>query len=387
MTIKTCNYVKLLTIAICTFLTLPSFAMSDDSKSSAKATGPNYNDPILNRISLPPGFRINYFIKNIKDARSMALGSRGTVFVGSRSAGTVYALNDTNNDGFADKKVLIAKDLNMPNGIAFYKNDLYVAEVNQILIFRNIEKNLKFYSKPEVFFADLPIESHHGWRYIRVGPDNHLYIAIGAPCNVCDEKGYAKIKRLNLKSKKLETIAHGIRNSVGFDWHPITNQLWFSDNGRDMMGDNIPPDEINRLSKAGQHFGYPYCHGETVLDPEFGKNKNCKHYRAPEVKLQAHVAPLGIRFYTGTQFPKKYQKQLFVAEHGSWNRSSKVGYQIRLIEIKDNKVISSKPFATGWLQKQKTYGRPVDFLNMVDGSLLLSDDFRGVIYRISYSKP
>lgn len=360
-------------------------ALSGQQHNSTSTGNTSKTDKLLQQIRLPDGFRIDYFANQVPDARSLAINKQGTVFVSTRSAGKVYALIDRDKNGQAEQKILLASGLNMPNGIAVHRGDLYIAEVHRILVIRNIEKNLRLHKKYLVAFDGLPSERHHGWRYIRFGPDGMLYIAVGAPCNICDQPGYAKIKRINLRNRSIETVAHGVRNSVGFDWHPNTGKLWFSDNGRDLLGDDIPADEINQLNKVGDHFGYPYCHGGTVLDPKFGHNKNCADYRAPEVKLNAHVAPLGIRFYTGKQFPANYRRQLFVAEHGSWNRSTKIGYRVLLVRTDGKRAISVKPFATGWLKGEKTLGRPVDFLNMPDGSLLISDDFKGVIYRITYS--
>lgn len=341
-------------------------------------------DPVLSRIKLPKGFHINYFVRGIADARSMTLGTKGTIFVSTRIAGNVYALIDSNNDGKVDRTIVLARNLNMPNGIDFHKGDLYVAEVHRVLRFRSIEENMTHAPRPEVIYTKLPTERHHGWRYMRFGPDDKLYISIGAPCNICNRPEYAQIRRIDLNTKKAEVIARGVRNSVGFDWHPTSKRLWFSDNGRDFLGDDSPPDEINQLETVGSHFGFPYCHGGDITDPQYGKLDSCKQYQTPEFKLDAHVAPLGIRFYTGNQFPSQYQGQLFVAEHGSWNRSNKNGYRIMLLTLKNNKVVSANPFASGWLDGETTLGRPVDLLMLADGSLLVSDDFRGVIYRVWY---
>lgn len=346
----------------------------------------NRSQQFLQSIKLPKGFKINYFASAIADPRSMVVSKNATVFVSTRSAGKVYALIDQDRDGQADKIIVLLENLNMPNGIALYQGDLYVAEVNRIVRIKDIENKLQLHKKYDVVYDKLPSERHHGWRYISFGPDNKLYISIGAPCNICNKRNYAQIKRLNLSNQSLETVAYGVRNSVGFDWHPLSRKLWFSDNGRDMMGDDIPPDEINRVDKVGEHFGYPYCHADDIPDPKYGKGKNCANFKPAKIKLQAHVAPLGIRFYTGKQFPKQYHNQLFIAEHGSWNRSRKVGYRIRLAKINAGEVTELTTFAEGWLDAETTLGRPVDIANMPDGSLLISDDYRGVIYRISYSK-
>ncbi len=338
----------------------------------------------LEKIELPPGFRISLFADDVPNARTLALGERGTVFVGTRTAGNVYALRDENNDGKADKKYRIARGLNMPNGLAFHDGALYVAEIDRLLKFENIEAHLSSPPKPVVVRDDLPIETHHGWRYIGFGPDDHLYLAIGAPCNVCLEEGYAQIRRMRPDGTGEEVFAEGVRNSVGFAWHPQTGEMWFTDNGRDWLGDDQPADEINRVTKPGQHFGFPFCHGGIVPDPEYGRGKSCNNYVPPAQRLPAHVAPLGIIFYTGKQFPEKYKNQILVAEHGSWNRSKKSGYKVSLVELKNNKPVAYTTFASGWKQGEKAWGRPAYLLVQPDGSLLISDDKNGVIYRVTY---
>jgi len=343
--------------------------------------------PDLSKLHLPAGFKISYFHKNTPGARSLTLG-KGTVFVSTRRQGRVYALRDTNKDGIADKRYIIASGLNMPNGIAFHNKDLYVAEVHQILRYKNIEQHLDAPPTPEIIYTKLNNKRHHGWRYIGINPAGHLVISIGVPCNICKPNNTALIKQIDLKTLKTTILARGVRNSVGFDWHPVSKQLWFTDNGRDLMGDTIPADELNRVVNPGQHFGFPACHGGTVLDPLYGKKGDCKQYSKPAWKFDAHVAPLGMRFYTGKMFPKIYYRQLFVAQHGSWNRSNKVGYQIMLVTLGSQfkRVRSATPFITGWLKNERSTGRPVDLLVMRDGSLLISDDKAGVVYRVSYVK-
>lgn len=339
----------------------------------------------LQQIRLPPGFGIELYTANVPNARSLDLSPGGTLFVGSRHAGKVYAVRDSNQDGRGDKVYVIAKGLNMPNGVAFHDGALYVAEINRILRFDNIEAHLTKPPKPVVVSTDFPADKHHGWKFIRIGPDGKLYVPIGAPCNVCIEYGYAVITRINLDGSAHEIYAEGVRNSVGFDWHPDTHELWFTDNGRDLLGDDLPPDELNHAPMEGLHFGFPYCHGGEVLDPEFGLGHRCQEYVAPVQKLDAHVASLGMRFYVGKMFPAAYQKQVFIAEHGSWNRSKKTGYRISLVSLKANKAQSYETFAEGWLQGEQAWGRPVDLEHMPDGSLLVSDDKAGVIYRIFYN--
>lgn len=336
----------------------------------------------LNLIKLPPGFNIELYAANVPNARSMSMSPTGTLFVGSRHAGKVYAIQDTDQDGRGDKVHVIAQGLNMPNGVAFYKGTLYVAEIDRILRFDDIE-NLLLNPPPAIVVStDFPSEQHHGWKFIRIGPDEKLYVPIGAPCNVCLEYGYAVITRLNLDGSEHENFAEGVRNSVGFDWHPNTKELWFTDNGRDQMGDDLPPDELNRAADEDLHFGFPYCHGGEVLDPEYGLGHGCNEYVAPVQKLGAHVASLGMRFYIGGMFPARYQQQIFIAEHGSWNRSKKTGYRVSLVTLEGNRAVSYESFAEGWLQGEKAWGRPVDIEHMADGSLLVSDDTAGAIYRI-----
>ena len=337
-------------------------------------------------IKMPAGFSIAVYAE-VPDARSMALSPSGTLFVGNKSEGNVYAVKDTNGDNIADKKWVIAKGLNMPNGVAFKDGDLYVAEVSRISRFRNIEATLAA-PKAEVVYDKFPTDTWHGWKYIAFGPDGKLYVPVGAPCNVCDkgQSVYASITRMNPDGTGLEVFARGVRNTVGFTWHPETKSIWFTDNGRDMLGDDIPPCELNTAPKAGMHFGFPYCHGGDIKDPEFGDVKPCSDFTAPAQRMGAHVAPLGLKFYNGKQFPDTYKNVLFVAEHGSWNRSKKSGYKISMLKINGNKASSYESFATGWLDdaSQKVSGRPVDILLLPDGSMLVSDDKRGVIYRISY---
>ena len=337
------------------------------------------------KIKLPKGFRIEVFA-NVPNARSLALGDKGIVFVSTRRGDSVYAVlphGDANPEVFE-----FVKGLDTPNGIAFYNGDLFIAETGRILRYRNVEATLATSQPAEILEVRLPKETYHGWRYLGVGPDGKLYVSIGAPCNVCDRdaEGFGQIWRMNLDGSGLETYAKGIRNSVGFTWHPETGEMWFTDNGRDMLGDDQPPDELNRISRPGMHFGFPFCHAGEILDPEFGKGRICEDYTPPMQKLGAHVAALGVKFYTGTMFPPEYRGQIFIAEHGSWNRSKKVGYRVSLVRLKDGLPVSYEPFAEGWLQGEEAYGRPVDLLVLRDGSLLVSDDQGGKVYRIYYKE-
>lgn len=342
---------------------------------------------LVNKIKLPKGFVISLFADNVPNARTLALGKNETIYVGTRQEGSVYALQDLDKDGKAEKRYVIASGLNMPNGVAYKNGDLYVAELNRIIRYDNIDQQLNKPPKPTVIYQQFPDKKRHGWKYLRFGPDNKLYTAVGAPCNIClpDQDIFASLIRLNSDGSDLEILANGIRNTVGFDWQPKTHHLYFTENGRDMLGDDIPPDELNLWTQKGQHFGYPFCHGGEILDPEYGKGKQCKDYTSPAWKFKAHMAPLGIRFYRGKQFPKSYQQQLFVAQHGSWNRTTPHGYRIALLTFDKNQVVSEQVFAQGWLEKNgRPIGRPVDILELADGSLLVSDDFAGVIYKITY---
>jgi glucose/arabinose dehydrogenase len=316
----------------------------------------------------------------------MALGSQGTLFVGTRAEGKVYAVVDRNGDRTADEVITIARGLHMPNGVAFRGGALYVAEVSRILRFDDIETRLHDPPQPAVVNDGLPRDRWHGWKFIRFGPDGRLYVPVGAPCNVCvrEDERYASILRMQPDGTGVEVFAHGVRNTVGFDWHPETHELWFTENGRDWMGDNVPPDELNVAPQQGLHFGFPYCHGTAIPDPEFGKRRKCEEFTAPVQELGPHVAALGMRFYTGTMFPQVYRRQIFIAEHGSWNRSTPIGYRVMLVRLEENRPVSYEVFAEGWLQGGEAWGRPVDVLVMPDGALLVSDDEAGAIYRISY---
>jgi len=368
-------------------LLLPLFLQVTICASCKNKALEKAEDPRLHDIRLPKGFHITVFADNVNDARSLALGANGTVFVGNRSGDKVYALVDENGDGKADKKYTIASGLNMPNGVAFHNGALYVAEVDKIWRYENVESSLLHPPKPVLVSSNFPGDKHHGWKYIDFGPDGKLYIPVGAPCNVCeraDDPRYASITRMNADGSDFEVFAHGIRNSVGFAWHPDTKELWFTENGRDELGDNLPPDELNTAPKAGLHFGFPYCHAGTIKDPEYGSRYNCSTFIQPVVTLGPHVAALGMKFYTGSMFPKTYAKQIFIAEHGSWNRSTPIGYRIMLVR-KDSVSYKYEVFAEGWLKNGKAWGRPVDLLQLKDGSLLVSDDFANVIYRITYN--
>lgn len=345
----------------------------------------------LEKIVLPEGFNISIFASNIENARSMALSPKGTLFVGTRGQGDVYAIVDKNRDYKADKVYTIATGLKMPNGVAFRDGDLYVAEVNRILKFENIEKRLDNPPAPIVINDTYPSETHHGWKYIAFGPDGKLYVPVGAPCNICESEDeiFNTITRINPDGSGKEIVQKGIRNTVGFTWHPVTGELWFTDNGRDWLGDDSPACELNHAPKDGMHFGYPYCHQGDLPDPKFGEKFPCSDFTPPVQQLGPHSAPLGLEFYTGKQFPEHYKHQVLIAEHGSWNRSKKIGYQLSMVTLEGNRAVDYQPFAKGWLDEKEDepWGRPVDIEQLPDGSILVSDDFANAIYRISYRSP
>lgn len=345
-------------------------------------------------LRVPDGFSVERLV-SIPGARSMALGDQGTLFVATMRGGNVYAVRAP--FGPKPEVLTIATGLKMPNGIAFRPGadgaagSLYVGEPQRILVLRAIEAKLDAPPAPEVVVADLPFKSmQHAWKYLGFGPDGKLYVPVGSPCNVCNEPEFGVILRMNADGSGREVYARGIRNSVGFTWHPRTGQLWFTDNGRDMLGDEVPPCELNRATAPGQDFGFPYCHGGRIADPDFGKLGRCEDAVPPVQALGPHVAPLGARFYTGTMFPKKYREQVFIAEHGSWNRSKeagKTGHRVSLVRLRGDKAIGYETFMDGFLDGQEALGRPVDLLVAPDGALLVSDDTAGAVYRVSYHRP
>lgn len=345
--------------------------------------------PELANFRLPVGFSIAVYADHVENARSLAVAPSGVVFVGSLKAGKVFALVSSKHDHVVDRVVTIASGLNNPIGVAYLNGSLYVAEVSRVLRFDDIEKTYDKSPAYHVVKADLPTEKWHGQKVIQVGPDGKLYLPIGAPCNVCNKENelYSKIYRMNPDGSGFEEYARGVRNTVGITWHPLTHQMWFTDNGRDEMGDNLPSDKLNLAPTPGMHFGFPYCAGGVVPDPEFAAGRRCAEFVEPMAKLGPHVASLGLKFNTGTQFPEQYRNQLFVAEHGSWNRSQKIGYRVALITLADNKVASDTVFIDGFLQNGEVVGRPVDIAFLADGSMLVSDDYRGRVYRVTYAAP
>jgi glucose/arabinose dehydrogenase len=345
--------------------------------------------PLPDRLRLPPGFSAKVLVK-VPGARSMALGDKGTLFVATqRGKGDVYAVREP--FGTDPRVVTVATGLTMPNGVAFRDGHLYIGEPQRILRIQRVEERLDDPPAPEVVIADLPYKGRaHSWKYLGFGPDGKLYVPVGAPCNVCNEPGFGVILRMNADGTDREVFARGIRNSVGFTWHPKTREMWFTDNGRDMLGDDVPPCELNRAAKPGLDFGYPYCHGGSIPDPEFGGLGRCEDAVAPVQALGPHVAPLGLRFYTGKMFPAEYRDQVFIAEHGSWNRSEeagKTGYRVTLVRLKDGKAVKYETFMDGFLDGDVALGRPVDVMVAPDGALLVSDDMAGAIYRVAYRTP
>ncbi|MEM7466904.1 MAG: PQQ-dependent sugar dehydrogenase [Pseudomonadota bacterium] len=339
----------------------------------------------LDKIELPAGFSIEIFAQGLPSARQIAVAPNGVVFVGSREAGAVYRVTDGDQDFHGEKTDTIASGLYMPSGVAFRDGVLYIAEVHRVLAIKNPFSEDTAELVPEIVYDGLPQDAHHGWKAIDFGPDKHLYVPVGAPCNVCEVAApYGSILALDLAKKSHQVYAHGVRNSVGFAWHPSSKKLWFSDNGRDWMGDDQPGCEINRVDRPGQFFGFPYVHANGIADDQF---KPAKPLDAtpPALVLGAHVAPLGLLFYTGEQFPPGYKNKLFFAQHGSWNRTKKVGYNLMLATIDESGAVAGyERFASGWLRGQAHWGRPVDIEMLADGSLLLSDDYAGAIYRIAY---
>jgi glucose/arabinose dehydrogenase len=339
----------------------------------------------LAKLKVPAGFNIEVYAAGMANARSMREGDKGTVFVGSRLVDKVYAV--MNKDGKRQVKVL-ASGLYRPNGLAFKDGTLYIAELSKISKIDKVEDNLENPPKPTMIYDNLPKDEAHGWKFIGIGPDNKLYVPVGQPGNnVLHDEAHGQIRRMNLDGTGAEVYVKGVRNTVGFDWNPTTKQMYFTDNGRDWMSEAVPEDELNRVTKAGEDFGAPYCLQGNILDPEFGWGKSCADYTAPVGLLGSHTAALGMRFYTGKMFPAAYKDAIFIARHGSWNKTTKLGGDVVVAKLnKDGTVKSVEPFLTGFIEDNKYLGRPVDVLQMKDGSMLVSDDWNGAIYRITYGK-
>ena len=349
--------------------------------------------PQLDKLTLPDGFSIEVYAPDVPNARQLSLSPDGTLFVSTRRLGNVYAVRDDDGDQKADRVLTLDSGLNMPNGVAFRDGDLYVAEVNRVLRYDDIEARLESPPEPVVVNDEFPSDRAHGWKFIAFGPDGRLYVPVGAPCNVCDHEAttpiYSTINSMNADGSDLRIYAHGIRNTVGFSWHPETDELWFTNNGRDRLGDTQPADTLHHAPEPGLHFGFPFCHQGDIQDPEFD-TRPCSEFRPPARKLGPHVASLGMRFYTGDMFPAEYRNQIFIAEHGSWNRTPEAGhtgYRLTVAKLDGDQVTDYEVFSEGWLEEDNTWwGRPVDVQVMPDGALLVSDDTAGAIYRITYAE-
>ncbi|MEO8081099.1 MAG: PQQ-dependent sugar dehydrogenase [Caldimonas sp.] len=342
-------------------------------------------DVRLETLRVPPGFRIELVTDQVPNARAMTLGRSGVVYIGTANAGKVYAVEL--EGGRARAVHTVASGLTLPTGVAYRDGSLYVAELRRVLRFDGIDDRLARPPAPAIVVDGLPSETHHGRRFIAFDPEGRLHLSIGSPCNVClpDER-HGVILRMKADGSGVETVARGVRNSVGFDFSPTDGSLWFTDNGRDMLGDDVPADELDHVTTAGQHFGFPFCHQGDVADPEFGAQRACREFTPPAQKLGPHVAALGMRFYTGSQFPQAYRGNIFIAEHGSWNRSRKIGYRVsRVVLDGAGHATRYEPFVEGWLQGQSVWGRPADVLPLPDGSLLISDDSAGALYRVRYA--
>jgi glucose/arabinose dehydrogenase len=337
------------------------------------------------KFKVPPGFKVEVFASGVPNARSIRIGDKGTVFVGSRLVDKVHAI--TEKDGRRQVKV-VASGLHRPNGLAFHKGALYVAELSKVWRYDGIEDNLDSPPKSTLVSDQLPKDEPHGWKFIAIGPDEKLYVPVGAPGNINnpDPQTYAHIRRMNLDGSGMEVLVQGVRNTVGFDWHPTTQELYFSDNGRDWVSEDLPEDELNRVTATGKkHFGYPFCHQGNFRDPEYGWGHSCNDYEPPVALLGPHTAALGMRFYTGDMFPADYKNAIFIARHGAWNRTQKTGGDVVVAKLNpDGTVKSVEPFLTGFVENNKYLGRPVDVQMLKDGSMLVSDDFNGAIYRVSY---
>lgn len=353
-------------------------------------------------VKVPAGFSISVFAEGVRSARQMAISPKGVIFVGALSARVVSALVDTNKDHKVDdiKRITIPAGLSQPSGIAFRNGSLYVATTTKILRYDNIENSLDAPPEPAIVYDKLPTKGGHTWRFIAFGPDGLLYVGVGSPCNVCetlDEPMLSSIVRMKPDGTNAEVFAEGVRNTVGFDWHPTTREIWFTDNGRDELGDDVPNDELNVAPKPGMHFGFPYCHQGTVKDPQFGDKKACGDTTPPAGLMGPHVASIGMRFYTGTMFPREYRNQIIIAQHGSWNRSQPIGYRVMVAKLDGRKMTSLEPLVDGFLKgvrgtptASRTTGdataRPADVLQMPDGSLLISDDQGGRVFRLAYGR-
>ncbi len=348
----------------------------------------------LDKLALPDGFSIEIYA-NVRNARQMSLGDDGTVYVGTRNraGGRIFAIPDADGDGKADEVITIAGGLKTPSGLTYHNGDLYIGAISRIYRIKDIDNNYMNSPKPEVVTADLPDKTHHGWKFLEFGPDGLLYIPIGAPCNICEPEApiFASIHTMDINNPDagFELYASGVRNSVGFDWDPIGGDLWFTDNGGDGLGDEMPADELNHATKRGQNFGYPYIHQGDTQDPTFGEGHDPADYTPPAQKLAPHAGAVGMAFYKGDMFPEKYKNNIIIAEHGSWNRTDAAGHtghMLTLVTVENGKAVKYEPFITGFLQNNEAWGRPTDVLELRDGSLLIADDKANAVYRVTYNK-
>ena len=342
----------------------------------------------IDKLKVPNGFKVELWAHGMPGARMMVRGDKGTIFIGTRVIGKVYAVTDK---GGSRESKTIAEGMQQPNGVAFKDGALYVIAIDKALRFDGIEDKLAAPQPTDISEAiKLPPSTHHNWKFAAVGPDNKLYISIGVPCNICeiDTGKYGLIRRQNLDGSNIEIVARGVRNSIGFDWHPQTKELWFTDNGRDWAGDAGPEEELNRVAanNIGGFFGFPYCHANGIVDPDIKKPNACAGVTLPAALLGPHAAALGMRFYTGNMFPAAFKNTALIARRGSWNRTKKFGYDVVQAKINGGKATIT-PFLTGFLDPATDafWGRPVDVLQMPDGAMLVTDEQNGAIYRVSYT--
>jgi glucose/arabinose dehydrogenase len=377
----------------------PSWAQGRPESPAAANLAPVAPPPIptpadklpVAKLKLPRGFNLEIYAAGLANARSLRVDDTGNVYVSTRLLDRVYAVTDNKGENKGKKEVkTIASGLNSPNGIALHNGTLYIAEINKISKIDNVAAVLDSPPKPTVIYDDLPSDAPHGWKFLTVGPDNKLYFNIGAPCNICmPDDRHAQIRRINLDGSSAEVVARGIRQVVGMYWHPALKVLYFTENQRDWLSEDQPQDKLNRLLHPGQdNFGFPYCDGGDIPDPQFGWGHSCNEFTKPIAQLGPHSAPLGMRFYTGKMFPKQYHDAIFIARHGSWNKTKKIGGDVVVAHLNpDGTVKSIEPFITGFIQDNNYVSRPVDIEWLKDGSMLLSDDYNGAVYRISYGPP
>jgi glucose/arabinose dehydrogenase len=366
----------------------PAMADSKLAPLAGRNTETPASEIPIGKVKLPKGFAVEIWATGMPGGRAMARGDSGKIYMGTRGLGRVYEVTD--EGGRRTSRVVVDK-LTQPSGVAMHGGSLFVFAIDKVLRYDGIEKDPNVQPVDLTDRFNLPQQQHHNWKYIAFGPDGKLYVPFGAPCNICEPPPeYAQIRRYNADGSGMEVIARGVRNTQGFTWHPGTKQLWFTDHGRDWMGDKGPEDELNRITKVGLNFGYPYCHAKGVLDAEIKKKDACKGVTLPVTTMGPHAATMGVIFYTGSMFPKEYQNTMFIARKGSWNRTVKFGFDVANVRpSKDGKKATVKPFMTGFLEDPKTakfWGRPAYLLQMPDGSMLVSDEQLGAIYRVSYAK-